>query len=270
VLAIYAACGGGNGDLPDSRPVRDARVSDAPVEIDAAADAETPDASEPDAGTPDAGTPDAGTPDAGGLPDAIVVADASPPPDADLTPDASPPDAFVCSADLAPADDGSGAARQALMMSELNPGDYIEFYNNTAAPMDLDSSPYWLCSPFNYCAVSSLGAGVTVPAGGYATVPWPTGGSPCFSTFLDGNAGGEVLLYLNSTFSIDANIMDFVCWGVNPHGSRKTQAEATGKWVGACAGVLTNGSIHRNIGTDGINAADYSTTAPPSPMNCTP
>jgi hypothetical protein len=261
VLSIYAACGGGS-DLPDARPVRDARVADAQLVPDGAVDASEPDASGPDASSPDAGVPDA-------PPDAMVVPDAAVPPDADLSPDAPPPDAAVCATDLDPADDGSGAARQALIMSELNPFDYIELYNNTASPIDLDTADYWFCSPFNYCALSDVGAGVTVPAGGYATVPWPNLLN-CGTNFLDNDTGGEVILYLDSNFANNASIMDFVCWGANPHGTRKSQAEATGKWVGACDSALANGALHRVVGSDGVSAADYDTAGAASPMNCAP
>lgn len=193
------------------------------------------------------------------------VPDASPP-------DAAPPDAFVCSPALAPTDD-PGATNQDLVISEINPGDYIELYNNTGAPIALGSSPYWLCSPFVYESLSTLGAGITVPAGGYATVPWPAG-------FTDVDAGGEVILYDSASFSTSSDIVDFVCWGSNPHGSRAAQAITAGKWSGTvdvmgtptytCPPALTGGSIHRLPATDGIDPADYNTTLPSNPMNCTP
>jgi hypothetical protein len=103
-----------------------------------------------------------------------------------------------------------------------------------------------------------------VPAGSYATVPWPE------DDFIDNAAGGEILLYKSAVFGNSTDILDFVCWGTNPHSSRKDQAEAVGKWSGVCAPALTNGSIHRKIGTMGTTAADYDVTADPSPMNCTP
>jgi hypothetical protein len=179
--------------------------------------------------------------------------------------DAEPVDAFVCPPDLAPAADGSTGAPQTLVISEINPGDYIELYNNTGSPVDLDNVAFQLCSPFQYSALATVGAGVTVPAGGYATVTWP-------SNFVDTDTDGEVILYADSQFAVDASIMDFVCWGANPRGSRKSQAEAVGKWTtaGACAGALTMGALHRLAATDGIDAADYSTSAAPSPANCTP
>jgi len=178
--------------------------------------------------------------------------------------DAEPIDALVCPPDLNPAADGSTGAPQTMVISEINPGQYIELYNNTGAAIDLDNVAFQFCSPFDYAAVATVGAGITVPAGSYAVLPWPTG-------FTDVDAGGEVILYADSQFSVDASIMDFVCWGTNPHSSRKTQAEAVGKWTGACvAGSLTMGALHRIVGTDGVDAADYSAVLPPSPVTCTP
>ena len=239
-LVLFAiGCGGGGDDPPDApRP----------------ADARAPDASAPDADPADASPPDATPVDA-------------PPADADLTPDAVPPDALVCAPALNPTSDGSPAANQALLMSEINPGNYIELYNRTASPIDLDTVSYWFCSPFAYEALATIGAGVTVPAGGYAVVPWP-------AFFTDTDAGGEVMLYLSPAFAVNDQIMDFVCWGTNPHASRQAQAAAFGKWNSAsptsCAPPLTNGAIHRLPLTDGINAADYSTVLPPTPQTCTP
>lgn len=168
-----------------------------------------------------------------------------------------------CGPALAPMDDGSSAARQALLISELDPGDHIELYNASGSAIALGSSDYQLCSPFSYSALSTLGASVTIPAGGFATLSWP-------GAFSDTDAGGEVILYLDGSFGTDSSIMDFVCWGTNPHGSRKAQAEATGKWSGACAGALTNGAIHREASTTGTAAADYDVTLAPQPQTCTP
>jgi hypothetical protein len=179
---------------------------------------------------------------------------------------------FVCDAVLNPISDGSSATRRALVISEINPGDYIELFNTTAAPIALGSSPYWLASPHSYCGLAQLAPGITVPAWGFATVPWPSPTSGCYASFADTDAGGEIILYLDSTFSADDHIMDFVCWGVNPHFSRQSQAYATGKWTSPalCAPALSNGAIHHLANTDGIDASDYDTTSPPTPMNCAP
>lgn len=169
--------------------------------------------------------------------------------------------------ELDPLDDGSGAfgaiGLPALVISEINPGDYIEFFNTTLAPIAMSTSPYWLCSPFVYVSLPGAGAAVVVPAGGYATIPWP-------ASFTDTDAGGEIQLYKTSNFGVSTDILDFVCWGVNPHGTRVAQAIAIGKWSGGCAPVLASGAIHRKIGVKGTTAADYDVASAPSPMNCTP
>ena len=105
----------------------------------------------------------------------------------------------------------------------------------------------------------------SVPAFGFATIPWP-------ASFVDTDAGGEVILYTEPLFGNPGSIMDFVCWGTNPHFSRQGQAFATDKWSSptACAPALTGGAIHRLASTDGVDPADYDTASPPSPMNCTP
>lgn len=146
-----------------------------------------------------------------------------------------------------------------VVMSEVNPGagGYIELFNPTNAVVNMTG--WWFCSPFNYSPVGAI----NVPAGGYVTVAWP-------ANFNDTDAGGEVQLYDSSSFGTSTDIIDFVCWGTNPHGSRKGQAESVGKWSGACCGVLVNGAIHRITNTTGTTAASYNVTAAPSPMNCTP
>ena len=67
-----------------------------------------------------------------------------------------------------------------------------------------------------------------MPAGVFARFAWP-------ATFTDTDAGGELQLYADPNFGDSTKIVDFVCWGTNPHGSRKSQAEMVGKWTGACA-----------------------------------
>jgi hypothetical protein len=167
-----------------------------------------------------------------------------------------------CDPDLAPIDDGSGAngavGLPSVVISEINPGDYIELFNTTAS--DFNTTGYWFCSPFIYTQVGA----VVVPAGGYATIVWP-------GAFGDTDAGGEIQLFKTSSFNVSTDILDFVCWGINPHGTRVAQANAVGKWDGgSCAPALVNGAIHRVVGSAGNSAADYDVTAAPSPSNCTP
>jgi cysteine-rich repeat protein len=164
-------------------------------------------------------------------------------------------------------DDGSGANGAVglpdLVMSEIDPGDYIELWNTTGADIALSTASHQLCSPFAYRALSVLAPGVTVPAGGYATVPWP-------ANFTDVDAGGEVILYANGSFGTSTAILDFVCWGTNPHGTRISQAQSVGKWSGACASALVAGALHRLVMTTGTTAASYDVTSAPSPANCVP
>jgi hypothetical protein len=173
----------------------------------------------------------------------------------------------ACSPDLLPQNDGSGAmggvGLPSLVISEIDPGGYIELFNSTNNPIALGASTQWLCSPFSYAELSALAPAVTVPAHGYAVIPWPVG----FSGPND--AGGEVILYASASFVTNTDILDFVCWGTYAD-TRKPQAEAIGKWSGACDTALTNGAIHRAINTTGTSAAHYSTSAPKSPMTCAP
>jgi hypothetical protein len=148
-----------------------------------------------------------------------------------------------------------------LILTEIVPGTAIELFNTTASDISLPGS-YQLCSPFVY---AGLGTG-TVPAGGYLTIPWPAG-------FADTLAGGEVILYSNAAFGSASSVMDFVCWGTNPHGTRQSLAFSAGRWsaaTGGCAPAITGGALHRRPGTAGTSAADYDTTSPPSPVSCTP
>ncbi len=70
-------------------------------------------------------------------------------------------------------DDGTGLPAGGvpdLVLSEISPGAFIELYNTTPAPIALAGVTHYFCSPFAYVALSVY-AGVTVPSGGYATVP---------------------------------------------------------------------------------------------------
>jgi hypothetical protein len=150
--------------------------------------------------------------------------------------------------DLDPLDDGSGAlgaiGLPALVISEVNPGEYIELFNTTASDITLPSV-YWLCSSFVYA--QSAG---TIPAGGYATIPWPAN----FTHVTD--AVGEMMLYDSGLFGTSTDILDYIIWGA-PALNRKGQATAVGKWTGANLTALTGGAVHRKIGVKGTGAADY-------------
>jgi hypothetical protein len=177
-------------------------------------------------------------------------------------------DAFVverstpapCAGRLDPVDDGTNL-RVDLVISEIDPRHALELYNRTSAPVLLEKAPHWLVSPHRSASLAELGAGVVIPANGYARLPWPAG-------FIDGDSGGEILLYGGRDFDDSQLIVDFVCWGTNPHASRKDQAEEVGKWSGDCAPALSRGAIHRRAFTAGTSAADYDPASPPSPQSC--
>lgn len=165
----------------------------------------------------------------------------------------------ACGTDLQVLDDGSGLANE-LVISEINPGDYIEIFNASDNDIVIDAEAYEVCSPFIYAALTDLIPGIVVQAKSYVVLPWPAG-------FSDTDAGGEILLYRRRPFMEPMNIMDFVCWGTNPHGSRKGMAEGVGKWTGDCAGAITSGSINRLASTTGVLATNYRDAAP-SPLDC--
>jgi len=171
-------------------------------------------------------------------------------------------DASICANDLSPIADGTDVTAD-LVMSEISPGNHIELYNSTTSAIALSGVAHQLCSPFAYRSLSAIAPTVTVPPKGFAVIPWP-------SSFTDVAAGGEVILYKDGSFTNGESILDFVCWGTNPHGSRKALAEEAlvGKWGGACAAAITGGSIHRNMNSAGTGSGDYDVASPQSPVNC--
>lgn len=166
-------------------------------------------------------------------------------------------DAPLCSPALDVVDDGSGLAGAgglpALVISEVAPGRFIELYNTTAAPIDLSGSDYLLHSRGNTPQNIVLAAsGVTVPAGGYATIDWG------FSrATLD---GGDLALYTSADDLSNArSLLDYVCWGGLPAANRQALANAAGKWIGGlCGPFLTDEfSLNRIAMTRGIAPSDY-------------
>jgi hypothetical protein len=195
--------------------------------------------------------------------DANAPIDSSTPLDAALDAMVDGPVTPTCATALAPADDGTGTTRQAILIAEIDPGAHLELFNNTGAAIDLGTSTVQVASGAMTAALSTAGAGVTIPAGGRAVVTWPA----AFTDAMD--AGGEVVLYLDDTPAAD-EIMSFVCWGTGG-GSFKTDAENNGKWTaGACPAALTAGALHRSPSTDGKDAADFDITSAPSPETCAP
>jgi hypothetical protein len=165
---------------------------------------------------------------------------------------------------LDPVDDGSGLPAP-LLISEVDPGDFIEVFNPGDEDLELEANNIWFCSPFQYVPAWFLGAEV-IPARSYVVLDFP-------SIFEDVDAGGEIILYRDvlspQQFADGTLIADFVCWGVNPHFSRKELAESVGRWAGGCAPALSNGALHRIPGTTGVNATDYDTVSPNAPQECT-
>ncbi len=150
-----------------------------------------------------------------------------------------------------------------IIISEIKPQEYIEVFNTTAFDIELSAVGWQWCAPFQYTAVATP---VTVPAGGYVTLDWP---SPFFTNPTESD--GEVILYMDSFFNSNSSLLDFVCWGSPSPSRRTTQGAGSGKWSGPCASSIpSGGAIHRKIGTDGTSAGSYDVTAPPSAMTCTP
>jgi hypothetical protein len=195
-------------------------------------------------------------------PDPLPI-DASEPVDAAFDAALDGPATAICATALTPIDDGTGLDRQTLLLAEINPGDFVELFNNAPAEVDLGATVVHIASGAVSVALSTVGTGVTIPAGGRATVTWP-------SAFTDvTEAGGEVVLYVDDTRAAN-EIMSFVCWGTGG-GTIKTDAEANGKWTtGACPLALVGGALHRNAATDGKDAVDFDITTAPSPETCAP
>ncbi len=173
-----------------------------------------------------------------------------------------PVSVFAQCPDLAPIDDGSGAfgavGLPAVVISEVNFGDYIELFNTTESDI-VFPGVYQLCSMFQYIAWAG-----TIPAKGYMTVPWPVQ----FSNATE--AAGEMMLYKSGNFGVNTDILDYVIWGA-PGFSRKNQALAVGKWSGAnVASPTPGGAVHRLTGVKGTVATEYDAASPPSPLNCEP
>lgn len=193
--------------------------------------------------------PDARAPDAEPGPGDAEVVDAEPV-------DAEPPDATPTCAAFSTTSVGN------IIITEVNPGDYLELYNNSAGSIDLSATTLVLHSP----PTGSLALTGTIPSGGFRTFAWPV-------AFTDTDAGGEILLYTDDDdFTDGTKILDFVPWGAEPGTSRQALAEANGKWAdtGNRPGAITGGAIHLLTATDGLDVADFSVSAAPSPANCDP
>jgi hypothetical protein len=182
--------------------------------------------------------------------DSAVVADVAPMADA----------ALCVAPDLAPADDGTAQGTFDLVISELSvDANFVELFNRTDADMSLTAlATHQWCSFPSYKALSTNS--VTVPAKGYATIPYPFAGAS--------GAGGELVLYKDANYTAAASVLDYLCWGTGGT-SRKTVAETAGKWSGACAAAIPSGaSLERTVGSAGTSAGDYAVQATPTPETC--
>jgi len=198
-----------------------------------------------------ADTPDASANAADADPSA---ADAMPGPDAEPLP--------ACAEDLGTQDDGSSATvtDPNIVVSEVDPGEFIEVYNAGDETVALNATGYFWCNKLSYHAFASHN--ITIKSGGRRTIPWPGGGGT--------DSGGDVSIYLMGQFTGGANnIMDYVCWG-NPGGSsRLSDAEGVEKWNGNCVDAIpAGGTLVRRQNRAGAQASDYEVQNTPDPEDC--
>lgn len=148
-----------------------------------------------------------------------------------------------------------------LIISAIDPGEWIEVFNPNDTPYDFDQSDGDLCEPFVYQRFDAASPGTVLAPGGYARLPWPG------NFGASDEAGGEIMIYNFAGGHSQNDIADFVCWGSGNASTRKGEAEAVGKWIGDCAPAISAGqTIRRLVDTDGITAASYNSSAPPE--NC--
>ncbi len=175
--------------------------------------------------------------------------------------DAAPPaDAAVCTETLLVTADGSTVGLFDIVISEISiAGDYVELFNITDTDVALSglTTHKWCAFP-NYAAVSA--DTVTVPAGGFATIPFPIGGQT--------EAAGELVLYSDDSYTTPGSVLDYLCWGTGGT-MRKATAETANKWSGGCVDAIpTGGAIHRNQDEEGDVAGDYTANGTQTPMSC--
>ena len=180
----------------------------------------------------------------------------------DGRPDAMVDAAPVCPA-LTPATDGSG--RQALVISEIRPGNFIELYNNTAAAITFSTTTYGLQSDsMTYDLAAEAGM---IAAHAYKTITWPT-----VFTAAANDMNGEMGLFQDIAVAMDygvaSKLVDYVCWGGDTP-AHLTFAQTAMKWTGTCTDELAASSIKRLASKDGIDKTSYNVTGAPDPRNCT-
>jgi hypothetical protein len=201
----------------------------------------------------------------GGGIDASSSSDANPnTPDAEPAFDAEPLPA--CGEDLAPVSpDGSNAENTDpnIVISEIDPGTFIEVYNSGTGDVLLSATGYSWCNNRSYPRFTSHN--IVVKPGGRRVINWPGGGGQ--------ETGGDVSIYSTASFSNGAKQLSYVCWGNPSNGgsTRKVEAESTAseKWNGACASAIpAGGSLARLPNTEGRSASDFETLTTPTPENC--
>jgi hypothetical protein len=205
----------------------------------------------------DDGSDGGDNPDAsnGPLPDADPDA-----PDAVPLPDAEPLPA--CAEDLGTQDDGSSAneTNPNIVISEVDPGEFIELYNAGSGTVMLSATGYRWCNNRNY-STGFTAHNFTIPAGGRRVIEWPGGNGS--------ETNGDVSIYANGSFTIGSSILDYVCWGNAGSPNRNSEANLVGKWSGNCAdSIPAGGSLVRRANREGIQASDYETQNTPDPEDC--
>jgi hypothetical protein len=173
----------------------------------------------------------------------------------------------ACTEDLLPAEGPTD-----LVISEVHLGNFVEVFNPTAQDVALVIAPHYLCNRPDYASVSSVGPEIVVPAGGYRSIPWPSG-------FMVPNpAIGEMALYTAPEWEIPANLLDYVCWGSGhtfgeKGNSRKDVAVTAGQWSGnddPCVAAPTNGALRRLPQNRGELASEWDGTVTPEATDCAP
>ncbi|MFW5876857.1 MAG: hypothetical protein ACOCXM_08980 [Myxococcota bacterium] len=181
------------------------------------------------------------------------------------------PDAADDGGPVADAGDGAVACPDLMptgspdfpIISEINPGNYIEVFNPTDSAFTFEAGDQ-VCQFPAYTPMSSLTEESSVAAGGYVILDWPTGWN---------EADGEAALYTDITVQTDfgdsTKMRDYVCWGAHS-GGRETEAGDAGLWSGDCVANPGDGeSLHRIAETDGSTEASYESAAP-SMLECAP
>ena len=151
-------------------------------------------------------------------------------------------------ADLMPAID----TPRELLISEVLPGQFIEFYNVTYEPVALDDSELNLLVGGQVVDISQAGAGTTIPARGYMTLPLAAG-------LPVSDSAGELLLYRGEApFTDPGGVEDYLVWGTRNATDLADLVDRAGEWSGSAAGAIANNaSIQRLPSFDGRDATGY-------------